>query len=308
MADVKRLVFSILTFLEDQKKTGGLDDEQVESLEVSIQCLETVYGLSTSDQNQAAHYHVPRNLLDIFNSQISETDSDLSSLSLHEPTPEEREEAEKLKNRGNEFMKSEKFSDALESYTQAIKRDGKNAVYYCNRAAAYSKLNKHQQAIEDCTRALAIDTSYSKAYGRMGIAYTALNDHEQARECYRKALELDPDNQSYQNNLEIAEQKLREAAAGAGFAAGPAGGMDIGALLSNPQLMNMATNMMSNPQMQQMLSSIMSNQSGGEGGLSSLLQAGQQLATQIQQQNPELVQQLRSQLRQPDQDQQPGSQ
>nr|KAG5714026.1 hypothetical protein BaRGS_020354 [Batillaria attramentaria] len=148
MADVKRLVFSILTFLEDQKKTGGLDDEQVESLE------------------------------------------------------------------------------------------------------AYSKLNKHQQAIEDCNRALSIDPSYSKAYGRMGIAFTALNDHESARECYRKALELDPDNQSYQNNLEIAEQKLREAAAG-------------------------ATSLMSNPQMQQI---------------------GQQLATQIQQENPELVEQLRSQI------------
>lgn len=36
MADVKRLVFSILTFLEDQKKTGRLDDEQVESLEGNI--------------------------------------------------------------------------------------------------------------------------------------------------------------------------------------------------------------------------------------------------------------------------------
>ncbi len=46
------------------------------------------------------------------------------------------------------------------------------------------------------------------------IAYTALNDHEGARECYRKALELDPDNQSYQNNLEIAETKLKEAAVG----------------------------------------------------------------------------------------------
>lgn len=44
------------------------------------------------------------------------------------------------------------------------------------------------------------------------IAYTALTDHESARECYRKALELDPTNQSYQNNLEIAEQKLKEAA------------------------------------------------------------------------------------------------
>ena len=34
---------------------------------------------------------------------------------------------------GNDFMKSEKFSDALESYSQAIRLDGKNAVYYCNR-------------------------------------------------------------------------------------------------------------------------------------------------------------------------------
>ena len=44
------------------------------------------------------------------------------------------------------------------------------------------------------------------------IAYTALEDHQGAYECYRKALELDPDNQSYQNNLEIAEQKLKDAA------------------------------------------------------------------------------------------------
>jgi len=45
------------------------------------------------------------------------------------------------------------------------------------------------------------------------IAYTALEDHESGYECYRKALELDPGNQSYQNNLEIAEQKLQEVAA-----------------------------------------------------------------------------------------------
>ena len=44
------------------------------------------------------------------------------------------------------------------------------------------------------------------------IAHTALEEHQSAYECYRKALELDPDNQSYQNNLEIAEQKLKDAA------------------------------------------------------------------------------------------------
>ena len=63
----------------------------------------------------------------------SQTESDLSGLSLHEPTPEQKEEAERLKNKGNDFMKEEKYSDALESYTQAIKLDGKNAVYFCNR-------------------------------------------------------------------------------------------------------------------------------------------------------------------------------
>lgn len=50
-------------------------------------------------------------------------------------------------------------------------------------------------------------------YFIFSIAYTALEDHESAFECYRKALELDPGNQSYQNNLEIAEQKLQELAA-----------------------------------------------------------------------------------------------
>ncbi|XP_046563966.1 small glutamine-rich tetratricopeptide repeat-containing protein alpha-like [Haliotis rubra] len=326
MADVKKLVYSILKFLEDQKTAGSLSDDAVESVEVSIQCLESAYNLNTRSQDMAAKYSVSKNLLDIFNSQLKcEPDSDFASMSLHEPTPQEKEEAERLKNKGNDFMKTEKFSDALECYSKAIKIDCKNAVYFCNRAAAYSKLDKHQLAIEDCNRALNIDPGYSKAYGRLGIAYTALNDHEGARECYRKALELDPDNQSYQNNLEIAETKLKEAAVGSGFGAGPAGGlgMDLGSMLNNPSLVNMAASLMSNPQMQQMMAGMLSGGGagreppmGGQGGqapgpvpgpgsgpgqeqgLSSLLQAGQALASQMQQQNPELVAQLRAQMNQ----------
>ncbi|KAH9515400.1 hypothetical protein Btru_014367 [Bulinus truncatus] len=306
MADVRKLVFSILKFLDDQKKSGQLDDEQTESLEVAVQCLEQVYKVNTSEEENVRKYAVQQNLLDIFNAHLNETESDLASLSLHEASPEQKEEAEKLKNKGNEFMKSEKYSDALESYSQAIRLDARNAVYFCNRAAAYSKLNKHQQAIEDCNRALAIDPSYSKAYGRMGIAFTALEDHESAFECYRKALELDPDNQSYQNNLEIAEQKLKESATQAGFNAGNLGNllrggmgnMDFGTLFSDPNIMNMATTMMSNPQVQQMLANLVSGANPAEGGsFSSLLQASQQMAAQMQQANPELVQHLRDQMR-----------
>ncbi|XP_052825914.1 small glutamine-rich tetratricopeptide repeat-containing protein alpha isoform X2 [Octopus bimaculoides] len=273
MADVSKLVYSILKFLGDQKTSGNLSDDAVESLEVAIQCLESAYGINTNEPESASKYYVDKNLLDIFNSHTSSEKTDnFAANTLHEPTPEDRVEAEKLKNKGNDFMKAEKFSEALECYTKAIKLDNKNAVYYCNRAAAYSKLTKHTSAIQDCNSALAIDPSYSKAYGRMGMAYLELENNEQSHECYRKALELDPNNQSYKNNLEMVEQRLREQAMG-------------------------AANLMSNPQMQSMMSNLMSSAAGegSNGGLTSLLQAGQQLATQMQQQNPDLVAQLRRQ-------------
>lgn len=281
----------------------------------AIQCLEATYGIDVTDEQTVVKYQVQKNLLDIFNAQLGvETDSDFSTLSLHEATPEEKEQAEQRKNAGNDFMKADKFSDALECYSQALKLDNKNAVYYCNRAAAYSKLGNHQQAIEDCRKALNIDPLYSKAYGRMGISYTAMEDHESAIECYRKALELDPGNQSYQNNLEIAEQKLQEMAARGGFNLGLGGmggipGMpDFSSLLNNPAMMNMAQSMMTNPQMQQMMTNLMSNMGQGGGDINSLLTVGQQLAQQMQQQNPELVEQLRTQMGKPpngDQQQQP---
>lgn len=44
----------------------------------------------------------------------------------------------------------------------------------------------------------------------MGLAYASLNDHHQARDCYKKAVELEPDNESYRNNLNIAEEKVAE--------------------------------------------------------------------------------------------------
>ncbi|XP_060070366.1 small glutamine-rich tetratricopeptide repeat-containing protein beta-like [Ylistrum balloti] len=309
MADVKKLVFSIMRFMEDQKVTGDLDEDSLESLEVGLQCLSNAYGLDMADPSQIAKYQVQRNLLDIFNSQISlEPDSDFSTLSLHEPTEEEKLQAEEKKAKGNEFMKAEKYSDAIEYYTQAIKLDNKNPVYYCNRAAAYSKINKHDLTIKDCQQALSIDPCYSKAYGRMGIAYTAEDDHESALECYRKALDLDPGNQTHQNNLEISEQKLKERAAQTGFNLGAAGmpglpGMDLAAMFNNPAMMNMARTFMQDPGLQQMMTNMMSGaQAGGGQGNMGLLQVGQQLAAQVQESHPDLVAQLREQMGRPSTD------
>merc|ERR1711936_364611 len=92
---------------------------------------------------------------------------------------------------------------------------------------------------------------------------------------------------------------------------GGPGGMDLGNFLNNPALMNMATTMMSDPNMQSMMSQMMGGLGGGgvpgvpgqpdqpgqpPASMESLLQAGQQLAQQMQQSNPELVEQLRRQM------------
>lgn len=86
---------------------------------------------------------------------------------------------------------------------------------------------------------------------------------------------------------------------------------DLSAMLNNPAMLQMATQMMSSPQMQQMcvvivdceetklasfrMGNLMENMSsnsggqGGQGGLNNLLNVGQQLAQAMQSSNPELV-------------------
>ncbi len=55
-------------------------------------------------------------------------------------TDDMRQQADKLKNEGNEFVKQEKYKEALEAYNAAIKIDSNNAIYYCNRLVIFERL------------------------------------------------------------------------------------------------------------------------------------------------------------------------
>ncbi|XP_038621722.1 small glutamine-rich tetratricopeptide repeat-containing protein beta [Tachyglossus aculeatus] len=292
MSSVKRLVFAVVHFLREQSQMGSYTSDEQESLEVAIQCLETVFKISPEDSDLA----VGQPLMEMFTNSFCKNDI----LPLSNSLPEDVEKADQLKDEGNNHMKEENYGAAVDCYTQAIELDPKNAVYYCNRAAAQSKLNRYTEAIKDCERAIAIDAKYSKAYGRMGLALTAMNKYEEAIASYQKALALDPENDSYKSNLKIAEQKLREVSSPTGTGLS----FDMASLINNPAFISMAASLVQNPQVQQLMSGMMTNAIGGPaagvGGLtdlSSLIQAGQQFAQQIQQQNPELIEQLRNHVR-----------
>ncbi|OCT97522.1 hypothetical protein XELAEV_18009750mg [Xenopus laevis] len=267
MADKKRLAFSIIRYLHDQLRNGGLSSDAQESLE----------GLLDTPQANSG---------------------------LASPSDEDVAEAESLKTEGNEQMKVENFESAVTYYTKALELNPRNAVYYCNRAAAYSKLGNYAGAVRDCEEAISIDPSYSKAYGRMGLALSSLNKHAESVGFYKQALVLDPENETYKSNLKIAEQKMKELPS----PMAPPGGLDLAGLLNNPGFMSMASNLMHNPQVQQLMSGMISSGHAPMAGaaavgnnppndLAGLIQAGQQFAQQMQQENPELIEQLRSQIR-----------
>lgn len=119
----------------------------------------------------------------------------------------------------------------------------------------------------------------SQIYLLYSLAHASLNQHAEAVRCYERAVQLEPDNESYQSNLQIAEEKLKQtngadrAPLGAGMPGMPPG-LDVGAMLNNPGtfvllylffliyilvsllhftgLMSMAQQMLSNPNMQQL--------------------------------------------------------
>ncbi|CAG9135772.1 hypothetical protein JYU34_004828 [Plutella xylostella] len=279
MSDLKIVAASIVNFLKQQLDSNNLSADSRESVEVGVQCIETAFEVSPEDAARGL------DLVRLVREHLGKTQA----------PPETRAVAEALKNEGNELMKAERHREALDKYSKAIELDPRNAVYFCNRAAANFKLGEHETAVADCTAALALQPDYGKAHGRLGLALTALDRHREARAAYARAAQLEPDNESYRTNLRLAEEKLAQG--------GGAAPLDLGGLLQNPALLNMATEMLADPNMQNLISGLMTTTApaggaapGAGGGMNALLEAGQALAQHMQAANPDLVEQLRRQV------------
>nr|ACO15323.1 Small glutamine-rich tetratricopeptide repeat-containing protein A [Caligus clemensi] len=138
--DKRRLIFSIVEFLNSEAgdDSNAFSSEAKESLEVANQCLQSAYALSQEDE----HLRTEPGLLSLFVSATSHQPMQRKP----SPSPEDKEQAERLKVEGNEALRNENAKDAIEKYSKAIEIDGSNQVFYCNRAAAYSKMDSPIQS------------------------------------------------------------------------------------------------------------------------------------------------------------------
>ncbi|KNE66912.1 hypothetical protein AMAG_11386 [Allomyces macrogynus ATCC 38327] len=298
----KRLAFAVLEFLQATHASDKVADDEKESLDVAMQCLQDVFKVDLDDAEQQALFSMkPASLMSVFDVYLkTKAASDAkaravpaaavaaASAAPRNVSDEDKKRAEELKAQGNKLVAERKFPEAVAKYTDAIALNPNNAVYFSNRAAAYSQAGQHDNAIDDAKQAAVVDPTFSKAYSRLGHAYYATAGFQESA---RRVLKV---SSSTRRTKTMRQAMLQDKAklpavtepasddeddsldATPRAAPGSRGMPDLGALggagglaglLNNPNLMQMAQQMMANnPGLARMAQQMMGGGAGGASG------------------------------------------
>lgn len=119
---------------------------------------------------------------------------------------------ERLCGRGNKLYAAEKYPEAAETYSRALKLRPDDPTLQHNRGAALYKAGQLQAseqafsaAMADAPQQLQQDLHYN-----IGNARYRLSNFKGAIEQYKQALRLKPDDSEAKYNLELAQRKLKE--------------------------------------------------------------------------------------------------
>ncbi|KAI8994485.1 hypothetical protein BDB01DRAFT_772984 [Pilobolus umbonatus] len=118
--------------------------------------------------------------------------------------------ADKAREEGNALFKSGKWPNAVEQYTEAIKRNDKDVRPYSNRAACYLKLMAIHEAEKDADRCIELDPSFPRGYVRKAAVQLVKKEYEEAIETLQLAKEQDKDGKC---GREIQQQLMKVYAA-----------------------------------------------------------------------------------------------
>lgn len=98
-------------------------------------------------------------------------------------------QAEELKEFGNTCFRKNRFTAAIDAYTEAITLFPNNAVYWTNRALCHMKHNDWTRVEADCRKALELDKDSTKALCLLGLAMVESKQLSEGIKCLEKGME-----------------------------------------------------------------------------------------------------------------------
>lgn len=104
------------------------------------------------------------------------------------------QDAEAYYQRGESYLKLEKYEEAIQDYTKVIELAPQDARGYRARGLAYAEFAYADKAIADYQHALELDPNNAVTYQYWGRVLTQVRKYDEAFQKFQKALDLDPNN------------------------------------------------------------------------------------------------------------------
>lgn len=155
-----------------------------------------------------------------------------------------KELASEAKAKGNKEFSAKNFKAAIEHFTEAIKHDPTDHVFFSNRSACYASLEEYEKALEDGSECVRLKPDWAKGYTRKAHAQFFLKKYDDSAETYKAGLKIAPDDASMKEGLQkCMDAKYDLPGSGAGGSSksqSPFGAFDMSALaaaaVKNPKI------------------------------------------------------------------------
>ncbi|MEM3781913.1 MAG: AAA family ATPase [Candidatus Micrarchaeaceae archaeon] len=117
-------------------------------------------------------------------------------------------QAKEAYNKAGRFFEENRFEEAIDLYSQAIKLDPIYSSAYFNRALSYAMVSRYDNARLDAERVMELEPDSFDAPYVMGLINEYEGKIEDARKWYEKSLNINPNYQPAKVRLEQLEDKF----------------------------------------------------------------------------------------------------